>query len=157
MDAALVGICAAAFALEALSRELRDLGVAPAELEAAWQVKGLTARKRLLERLKHAVDPSGLVGTWERELPWLFGVRGGAVHYDSSFEATLPHPAGTHVSVAQDAYSVENASRAADLLVSILEGCRDKPKPPAKQWSRDMRRVIDELISRRRQGLGGPE
>ena len=151
MDAALVGICAVAFALEALSRELRGLGVAPPALEAAWQAKKVAADKRLLERLKHAVDPSGLVGTWERELPWLFGVRGGAVHYESSFDATVPHQAGTHVSVAQDTYSMENAIRAADLLVGILERCRDRPKPPAEQWSQGLGRRLDELVAARGQ------
>jgi len=151
MDAALVGICAAAFSLEALSRELRGLGVAPPELEAAWQAKELAARKRLLERLKRAVDPSGLVDVWERELRRLFEMRGGAVHYEGSFESMRPHAAGTDVSVAQDTYSAENCTRAADLLVSILERCRDRAKPPAKRWSLERRRVIEELIASRSQ------
>jgi hypothetical protein len=135
MHAALVGICAAAFALEALSRELRGLGVAPPELDAAWQAKKLPTHNRLLERLKRTVDPSGLVDAWQRELRWLFALRGGAVHNEGSFEPMRPHPAGSDVSVAEDTYSAENCTRAADLLVSILERCRDRPKPPGNQWS----------------------
>jgi hypothetical protein len=90
-----------------------------------------------------------LVAVWTRELAWLFGVRGGAVHYESMNEPTQPHPVGINVSVAQVMYSPENATRAVHLLLGILERCRDHPKSPVRGWSKGTRHVIDELVSRR--------
>ena len=148
-DAALVAICAAAFALEALTRELDEVVTVPPTTLAAWQRKPPPADKQVLEVLKLAVDPKGLVAPWQRELAWLFQVRGGAVHYRGVSEAAQAHPLGINMSVAQVTYSTENAARAVDLLLGILDRCRDRPKPPVRGWSRDMRHVIDELLDRR--------
>jgi len=150
-DAGLVAICAAAFAVEALSRELAELVNLPPATLAAWQRKPPQADKLVMELLKLAVDPKGLVAGWKRELSWLFGVRGGAVHYQGVTEPAQAHPVGMNVSVAQVTYSTENSRRAVDLLLGMLKRCRDKPKPPARQWSHDMRVTIDELIGRRGQ------
>jgi hypothetical protein len=150
-DAGLVAICAAAFAIEALSRELDELVIVPPATLAAWRKKPPPADKQVLELLKLAVDPKGLVAGWKRELSWLFGVRGGAVHYRGVSEPVQAHPVGINVAVAQVTYSTENATRAVDLLLGILERCRDKPKPPVKKWSQDMRVTINELIGRRGQ------
>jgi hypothetical protein len=150
-DAGLDGICAAAFALEALSRELVELGVVPQPTLSAWANKGLSADKVILEVLKHAVDPRGLVVTWKRELAWLFTVRGSSVHYEGVFEPPQAHPLGMHVAPAQVTYSAENSTRGVDLLMSILERCRDKPKPATKQWSQDMRGAVNQLAGRRGQ------
>jgi hypothetical protein len=148
-DAGLVGICASAFALEALSRELDELGIVPTATRAAWKKNRLSDDKQILELLKLAVDPKGLVNLWRRELPWLFKVRGSSVHYRGSFEAPQPHPLGTNVTSTQLTYSAENSTRAVNLLLGILERCRDKPKPPARDWSRGMRGAVDALIGRR--------
>jgi hypothetical protein len=150
-DAALVAICAAAFALEAFTRELDDLITPPPATLAAWQDNPPPADRQVLELLKLAVDPRGLVAMWTRELAWLFGVRGAAVHYEGANEPTQPHPVGINVSVAQVTHSLENATRAVDLLLGILERCRDRPKPPVLGWSRSIRHVFDELTSRRSQ------
>jgi hypothetical protein len=150
-DAGLVAICAAAFALEALYRELDELGVVPAVTLAAWKANRLSDDKQILELLKLAVDPKGLVNSWQRELAWLFGVRGSSVHYRGSFEAPQPHPLGTNVAPSQITYSAENATRAVDLLLGILERCRDKPKPTTRAWSQSMRGAIEDLISRKDQ------
>lgn len=57
-DAGLDGICAAAFALEALSRELVDLGVVQQANITAWTNKGLSAEKILVEVLKARRRPA---------------------------------------------------------------------------------------------------
>jgi hypothetical protein len=154
MDAGLVGICAAAFALESLSRELQELGAIPQATVDGWRQKrkegkGPAAEDVTLEVLLKTFNMRGLVRELQQQLPKLFEMRGGAVHYEGSFETTRPHPLGTEVSVAQETYSAGNTTRAADLLVGILERCRDKPKAPARTWSQDVRRVINELIGRR--------
>jgi hypothetical protein len=145
------GICAAAFALEALSRELVDLGVVQQANITAWANKGLSAEKILVEVLKHAVDPRGLVATWQRELGWLFTVRGSSVHYQSVFQPPQPHPFGINVAPTQATYTAENTARAVDLLLGILKRCRDKPKPLTQAWSKEMRGAIDQLIGSRGQ------
>jgi hypothetical protein len=67
-----------------------------------------------------------------------------------AFTPPEPHPLGINVAPSQMAYSAENATRAVDLLLNILERCRDKPKPPARDWSHRMHGAVDELADRRR-------
>jgi hypothetical protein len=148
-DAGLVTICAAAFAVEAFSRQLDELVTVPPEVQEAWRRNRTPAEGRVLELLKLAVDARGLVDQWTRELFWLFGIRGGAVHYRGATEPVQAHPVGIDVSVAQMTFSPENATRAVDLLVGILERCRDQPKPPVRGWSQSIRHAFDELCSRR--------
>jgi hypothetical protein len=148
-DAGLVGICAAAFALEALSKELDELSLVSAATLAAWSRKGLADEKQILELLKHGFDLRGLTTAWMRELEWLFDLRGSSVHYRGISEPPQLHPLGMNVAPSQVAYSAENATRAVDLLLDILERCRDKPKPPAQDWSRGMGGAVDELVGRR--------
>jgi hypothetical protein len=148
-DTGLVGICAAAFALEAISQELDELGMVPAATRAAWRKNRLSDDKQILELVKLAVDPEGLVNVWKPELAWLFGVRSSSVHYRGTFEAPQPHPLGTNVAPSQVTYSAENTTRAVDLLLGILERCRDKPKPPSRKWSQDMGGAVNDLIGRR--------
>jgi hypothetical protein len=52
------------------------------------------------------------------------------------------------VTSTQLTYSAENTTRAVNLLLGILERCRDKPKPRARDWSRGMGGVVDVLIGR---------
>ena len=123
----------------------------PATMLAAWKRNRLSDDKQIL-LLKLAVDPKGLVNGW-RGPAWLFGVRGPAVYYRGSFEAPQPHPLGTNVAPSQITYSAENATGAVDLLLSILERCRDRPKPAARAWSQSMRGAIEDLIGRRGQAV----
>jgi hypothetical protein len=89
-DAGLVGICAAAFALEAISRELDELGMVSAATRAAWRKNRLSDHKQILELVKLAVDPTGLADVWKRELAWLFAVRGSPVYYRGPSSAAAP-------------------------------------------------------------------
>jgi hypothetical protein len=66
-----------------------------------------------------------------------------------AFAPPEPQPLGINVAPSQVAYSAENSTRAVDLLLSILERCRDKPKPPARDWSQGIRGAVDELVGRR--------
>jgi hypothetical protein len=152
-DASLDGICAAAFALEALSRELVSLGAIPQPTVEKWrqQEDRPKAENVALEVLSQTIDARGLVASWRTELEWLFEMRDSSVHYEGLFEPPKLHPLGMNVSPAQVAYSAENGSRAVDLLLGVLERCRDKPKPPAQNWSQDMRGAIDDLMGRRGQ------
>ena len=151
MDASLTGICAAAFALEALSRELEELGLLPPATVQAWTKNRPSDAAVTLEVLKVAVDPKGMVNHWSQELPWLFKIRGQSVHYEGSLQAPQPHPLGTNTGPAQVTYSIENTTRAIDLLVGILERCRDKPKSGARSWSQAAQGIITQLIGSRGQ------
>jgi hypothetical protein len=123
--------------------------VVPPATTTAWARNRPPADRQTLEVLKHGFDPRGLVGTWERELRWLFGVRGSSVHYEGSFAPPEIHPLGMGVAPTQATYRAENATRAVDLLLGILERCRDKPKPPIRAWSKEMRGAIDQLTGSR--------
>jgi hypothetical protein len=67
-DAALVAICATAFAVEAFSRQLDELVTVPPATLEAWQRNRTPAEGRVLELLKLAVDArassSGGRGSW---------------------------------------------------------------------------------------------
>lgn len=154
-EAGMVSICAAAFALEALRRELDGLHLLPTATvtggAAGTRKRRPPASRQLVELLKHGFDPQGLVVTWMRELKWLFVLRGKSVHYTApdDGEPLEPHPLRMKVAPSQADYSAENASRAVDLLLGILERCRDKPKRPARDWSRGMGGAVDKLVGRR--------
>jgi hypothetical protein len=153
-DAGLNGICAAAFALEALSRELRDLGAIPQATLESWKQKrkegkGPAAKKVVLEVLSQTIDTQGLYTSWRDELGWLFDLRDSSVHYEGIFAPSEPHPLGMSVAPEQVAYLAGNVRRAVDLLLAILERCRDRPKPPARKWSQEMRGALNNLIGRR--------
>jgi hypothetical protein len=148
-DAGLVGICAVAFALEALSRELVALRVVPQATLDAWVKNKLSADKVIVEVLKHAVDSRGLSSTWNREVKWLFTVRGSSVHHQTILEPPQVHALGVSVSPAHVTYSAENCIRAVDLLVSILVRCRDRSKPRLLEWPDTIRGALDQLIGSR--------
>jgi hypothetical protein len=155
-DASLDGICAAAFALEALSREVAELGAIPQSTVDGWRQKrkegrGPSAEDVTLEVLAQTFETVGLHGTWRAELEWLFKMRDSSVHYEGLFEAPKLHPLGMNMAPAQADYSAENVKRAVGLLLDILEQCRDRPKPPSRAWSRDMRGAIDQLVAGRGQ------
>jgi hypothetical protein len=153
-DAGLDGICAAAFALEALSRELRELGAIPQATLDRWRQKrkegkGPAAKDVTLEVLSQTIDARGLIRTWRGELGWLFDLRDSSVHYEGAFAPSEPHPLGVTVAPEQVAYLAENVTRAVDLLLAILERCRDKPKLRARKWSQEIRAAVNHLIGRR--------
>jgi hypothetical protein len=152
-DAGLDGICAAAFALEALSREFSELGTIPEARLTAWREAESRpkAKNVILEVLAQTIDARGLYTRWQGELAWLFDLRDTSVHYEGAFAPPEPHPLGMNVAPSQIAYSAENVTRAVDLLLGILERCKDRPKPPARQWSQDMRGAVNDLIGRRGQ------
>ena len=99
------------------------------------QEKRPKAENVALEVLSQTFDARGLVTSWRGELEWLFEMRDSSVHYEGLFESPKLHPLGMNVAPSQEAYSAENVARAVNLLLGILERCRDKPKPQAKQWS----------------------
>jgi hypothetical protein len=151
-DAGLDGICAAAFALEALSRELSELGAIPEAKLTAWRnaENRPKAKNVILEVLAQTIDTRRRYTSWRDELGWLFDLRDSSVHYEGALAPLESHPLGVNVAPSQVAYSAENATRAVDLLLKILERCRDKPKPPARDWSYGMHGAVDELADRRR-------
>ncbi len=125
-DAALVTICAAAFALEAFTRELTRWS--PSLWRRLRHGGGRCPSRQASPRAAEARRRSqGVVVVWTGELAWLFRVRHGAVHYRGVSEPAQAHPVGISVSVAQVTYSPENATRAVDLLLGILKRCRDRP------------------------------
>jgi hypothetical protein len=154
-EAGMISVCGAAFALEALSRELSELGAIPQATLDRWREKrkkgqGPAAENVTCEVLAQTIDARGLVTTWRGELGWLFDLRDSSVHYEGALAPLESHPLGVNVAPSQVAYSAENATRAVDLLLKILERCRDKPKPPARDWSYGMHGAVDELADRRR-------
>jgi hypothetical protein len=151
LDAGLVCVCAAAFAVEALWVELVDpaRGIVPEDLRDTWKAQRLGRGGRIEETLKLGVDNSALPRTLRRDLDWLFPARGKVVHFEGKVESPEPHPLGTNVAPVNVAYSAEAASRAVDLLVQVLTVCRDRPKSALETWSASLRHAFDDLLALR--------
>jgi hypothetical protein len=141
----LIAIAAVTHALDALYGELRDIAL-PAHVAAKWRENprsGPPRQRKLLEALKHGFSIRS--GTWQTKLDELFDLRDAAVHPETLFRATEPHPLG--VSTAQEyvAYRCETATEAIDLLFEILETCGSKQKPALNPWAGDLRPSLERL------------
>jgi hypothetical protein len=152
-DAALVCVCAAAFAIEAFYRRFlqQEFSLISKQDRDGWKKADTAGHKRVLETLRRGFDLRGVESRWRTELRWLFKLRGAAVHFTEDWKDPMPHPLGNNAAPELVAYSAESAERAINLLVDVLVVCRDKPKAKTQKWSEDMRGAIDELIGRRGQ------
>jgi hypothetical protein len=152
-DAALVCVCAAAFAIEALFRRFlqQEFNLISKEEREGWKRANTADHKRVLETLRRGFELRDIASVWRAELAWLFNLRGAAVHFTEDWRDPAPHPLGNTAAPELVTYSAESATRAINLLVNVLVVCRDRPKAKTREWSEGMRTAIDELVGRRGQ------
>ena len=111
MNASLVAVAAAAFALEAFHADIApSLG-----READARVGRGKARGYILATFREAMPAAG---RWQRDIEWLFKARDAEVHFVGEFAPLVRHPAiPTNVALETVTFSVEAAERAVDLLI----------------------------------------
>jgi hypothetical protein len=150
-DAALVCVCAAAFAIEAMYRRFlqQEFNLISKQDREGWKRADTADHKRVFETLRRGFDLRGMESQWRTELRWLFKLRGAAVHFIEDWREPTPHPLGNNAAPELVTYSAESAKRAINLLVDVLVVCRDKPTAKTRKWSQDMRGAMDDLIGRR--------
>jgi hypothetical protein len=148
---AMIAIAAASHALDALYGEIRDLALPPSFAER-WKSdarSGPARPRKLHEALKLGFSFRGDQRKLQVRLDWLFDLRDGAVHPETVFRATEPHPLGVHTAKEYVVYNCENATKAVELLLEILETCATRPKPALESWAGDLRPSLERLKQER--------
>lgn len=153
MKASLLAITAVGHSLDALQLALVELGCVPEETLSAWSKRGPKQRAKVLATLRYTFGDYALAPSLPTELEWLYEVRNDAVHNQAPIGPIVVHPAlGTRTTPARVRYGVENATRAVDLLIRVLEtvsGTSEPQSQPALRWSRSWRPGISEIVGRR--------
>jgi hypothetical protein len=147
--AAMVAVCAASFAVDALYGAVHDLAEA---LPKQPEDRRTARRGQILETLKRVFIIGKVATAWNKDLKWLLRLRDGAVHFGEESRDPVPHPLGRSTASELADYSVENAERAVSLVLQMLDTCARSPRPPktdspelsdaeqARQWVRDIQR-----------------
>ena len=117
LQAAMVVVAAAAFALDALYVKVDEL-LDPAERSQAKSSRA----GRIAETFKAAFDLGSLGGKRQTpRSPALFDLRDEVVHFRSELHESQPHPTGrSNVSRENTVYTVERATWAVDLALEVL-------------------------------------
>lgn len=124
LQAAMVVVAAAAFALDALYVKVDEL-LDPAERSQAKSSRA----GRIAETFKAAFDLGSLGGKWQTEIPALFDLRDEVVHFRSELHESQPHPTGrSNVSRENTVYTVERATWAVDLALEVLTTAYRSPR-----------------------------
>jgi hypothetical protein len=157
LQASLVSITAAVFAIDAFYASVKETGVVPGELYRAWQKNRTARHRRVIETLKLAFLLSH--EEWERQraiIEELFELRAWAVHPPAGFSEPVWHP---DLEVGIDwlfaAFSSSNAHavtmRSLDLIALCLNNLRPGNAPLAEWATSSVPRVnplVDEWTER---------
>jgi len=150
LDAALVAIGGAAFAIDGFYGSIAPWIAVPPHLLAAW-ARNRTAREdRILESLKLAFGLGSAGARWQTGLPWLFALRDGKVHPIEVFSAPELHPVMGNVVRERTLYTAENATRAVDLMLEVFATCdvgrlRGESDPRLDDWRTRHEPIIEQL------------
>jgi hypothetical protein len=147
--ASMVAISAAAHALDALYGQL----VTP-DIKMAGPRDDKRREAHIRECLKRRFD------TGKRDLEWvsgfqrLFDLRDAAVHAEEKPLPAVPHPSGVSNAGQVNAdYSAEEAVKAVDLMLDVLNTCVQNPKPSdaeAKAWAVSHWRAVGTITTQLR-------
>jgi hypothetical protein len=123
LQATMVVVAAAAFAIDALYVKLNDM-LDPEERRQATSRVGT-----IVETLKSALELGPRTQQWQQSIPELFDVRDELVHFRGEDHPPLPHPTGkSHVSRESSFYTVEKATWALDLAHEVLTVAYTSPR-----------------------------
>ena len=138
----MVAICAVAFSLEALNRELRAHG--GWSLPTAPKGKSSPSASAVLRDALHksiALDPAAVAALARRATPVILA-RDKAVHFQGVAHAPVPHPSGTHSSIEAALYSLEEAEKAVALMRETFRAVADHPRPAVAQFAKSHRSFL---------------
>ena len=144
----MVTICAVAFSIEALTREVAPLAV-PDETRAAWRRNGTKADAMAIEILKRSVTlPHSEIEALRGALAMVVEARGNSLHFEGEDHTPVAHPTGVFASRDALTYCLENAEAAVDLMESIFAAMRNHPKPVLRKWAESHDAVLIPLDPR---------
>jgi len=144
LQASMVCIAATAFALDAIYAEQRE--VVPEKDRQKW-LDNRTARwRQIYETLRRAFR---LCRGLRAEMQWLFERdelgRDFLVHPDAEFREPADHPLLPNTTAERSRLRAENATRAVDLLMEVLETAITSKTPASQEWTRQNTGVTEEV------------
>lgn len=144
LQASMICIAAAAFALDAIYAEQRE--VVPEKDRKKWLENGTARWKQIYETLRRAFTLSrGL----RDEVEWLFEReelgRDFLVHPDAKFRDAADHPLLPNTTAERSRLRAENATRAVDLFMEVLDASLRSKSPFSLEWARQNTGVIEQV------------
>jgi hypothetical protein len=143
MDASMVALTAAAFAMDAFYGALKPIIKPP--------LSKASRDKRVLELLKHGFKVGRGQRNWESQLKWLFTERDRCVHHSEKPRPLVPRFSTAEVvmMVVPEAldFSAANARRAADIVAEIFDYCFANPKPATATWAERRKDSFARMIA----------
>lgn len=141
LRAAMIGVSAAAHALDAFYGTIAHDVVLPDGFEEAWRQNQTRRPSRIIETLKAGFDVSKRIVGWNEELTWLSDLRDAAVHHQSELRPTGDHPSGRALVPQENIdYSCEATTRAVDLALDVMATCLRSPRSDQlelAEWAKD--------------------
>jgi len=147
-EAALVGICAVSFAIDALYSAAKEHIPIPPDLRKTWKDNGTPRHAQIFETLKRGFDLGEATSRWRESLEWLFDLRNEAVHFEGEPRDVVPHPTGVNVAVEQQHFSADSTTRAVTFLVELLRIFASQPNSKLADlvhWVQSMRPGLEVL------------
>ena len=142
--ASMVALTACAHALDAVCLKFADRCVPPGQLETRKERRGGHGSKRGLKARGYGFKVK--TDDWRGRIVWLFEERRNpALHYSEKTKEVVEHPLGTHTAPEMVDYSVEESSRAVDLLLDVFDQCSAAPKPAAANKANSKRHQVEGL------------
>ena len=142
--ASMVALTACAHALDAFCLKFADGVVPPDQLETWKKRKGGKRSNQVLKTLGYGFEVE--TDEWRDWIVWLYEKRRNpALHYSEKTKEVVEHPLGTHTAPEMVDYSVEESSRAVDLLLDVFDKCSAAPKPAAANKANSMRHQVEGL------------
>ncbi|MFL6137584.1 MAG: hypothetical protein ACJ74O_07270 [Frankiaceae bacterium] len=143
----LVSVCASAFSMEALSRDLASVLSPPQRTRSGGSSRS-NAANVVGEVLKRSIQtPKRGLELGQRWTP-VFQLRDSAVHYEEKSKPTQLHPSGGHTSFVNVQFSADAARDAALLLVETVAGVVEAPKVAVRDWAIRQRSAMELLTGR---------
>ena len=124
LQATMVVVAAAAFAIDALYVKMEDL------LDPKERTQAKSSRAgRIVETFKIALTLGKRGAKWQQSIPDLFDLRDELVHFRAEDHPPQSHPTGkSHVSRESSFYSLEKATWAFDLAHEVLTVAYTSPR-----------------------------
>jgi hypothetical protein len=147
MEAAVVAVCAAVFAVEAIVKSVAKLVIAE-DVRRDWKrnPRRYSISTRMRETFTAALTDPALADILATRWNPLVQDRNAAVHFDEELRPLELHPSGlTHTAAESVTYSAERAQGAVSLLAETLIGLQDHHVDTVTSWASGQTALIEEL------------
>jgi hypothetical protein len=131
LEASLVAISGAAFALDGFYGSIKPWSGVSQTLVDLWKQNGLGRPSQIFEVFKLGFALGSATNYWPKQFKWLFQLRDANIHFDEDFRPPVPHPVIGSSTHERMTYAVENAEKGVDLMLEVLTRLVENPKPTA--------------------------